>query len=663
MIYYIDEQKELFENEIYKKATLQQCLEYFKDKDVVEVDTETEFCPWSINKTKEKSRLPDPYTSKVLCIQLGDFDNQFVINCATTSFIEVVKILLEDATKLKIFTNAFFDLRFIFHWGINPVNICDIFLQEMILTRGMEKPKGYRSLEGMALRYLGVQLNKEVRGQIQWRGLDSTVIKYAAEDVMYQNKIRLIQKKQLSDFNLQRYADLENRYVLDLARTSYLGFGIDVDKWKKVEENNLLLLEEYRKKLDDWVINNLPKFTEQTLFWVQVNVKWTSFMQVIPVMKELGVDLKVLDKETNEEKESVGLKLLQKQSHKSDLIPIYIRFKELAKEVSTYGSKFLLENLNPVTKRVHSEFFQILETGRISSNKPNIQNIPGELNGETHPLRRCFKPSDGNTFIVADYSQQEPRITADYSQDEYLIDFILNGSGDSHSLIATMISEYLLGEHIEVTKHNNPFVPKFGKNIRSIGKTINLGKDYGKSAYTTAPDLGISVEEAQQLFNIIDSKTPKKIAYFKRWQEFVEKNGFIRTDDVVGSITWFSDYERYKYLKSLDFNEKSKREISEFYKLKGAMERFAQNNRIQGSASLMTKIAHIYINDEFVKRNIQNKAFICALIHDEIVAESSIELKEEVADIMKECMERAGRIFCKTIPMKVEPKITMEWLH
>lgn len=533
----------------------------------------------------------------------------------------------------------------------------------MILTRGLDKPKGYRSLGGMAERYLGVKLNKEVRGQIQRRGLDKTVVKYAAEDVQYQNKIRLLQLEQLKKLDLLRYADLENKYVISLARTSYNGFGIDKNKWLKVEEDNKKLVLEYREKLDNWIIENLPEFSEKTLFWTQVNVKWTSYMQVISVMKKLGVDLQIADKKTGEEKESVGLKILQKQSHKSELIPMYIKYKELMKEISTYGSKFLLENVNPVTNRIHSEYFQILETGRISSNNPNLQNIPGELKGETHPLRKCFTPKEGNIFVVADYSQQEPRITADYSKDEYLIDFILNGSGDSHGLIATMISEYLLGEHIEVTKDNNPFVQKFGKNIRSIGKTINLGKDYGKSAYTTAPDLGISIDEAQKLFDIIDSKTPKKIAYFKKWQQFVEHNGYIVTDDLVRSKTWFQDFKEYSILKRIPYNEKTKKDISKFFKLKGSLERFAQNNRIQGSAALMTKIAHIMIEEEFAKRNIQVKAFIVNLVHDEIVAECVYEIRQEVADIMQECMLKAGKLFCSIIPMKAEPEITMEWLH
>lgn len=597
MIYIVTGQELLFEESWIKKASMQDVEKYFLNKDIIEVDTETERCPWGKLPAKgrvkkvdkedftRKDRLPDPYTSKVLCIQLGDRQNQFVIECATVNFIPITKKLLEDSTKLKIFTNAFFDLRFIFHWGINIKNICDIFLQEMILTRGLSVKilgRGYRSLGGMCDRYLGVHLNKEIRGQIHWRGLDPTVVKYAAEDVTYQNDIRLIQEEKLRELNLYRYADLENRYVISLARTSYRGFGIDSQKWLKVEEENNKILLKYQEELDNWVINNQPKYSETTLFDKRCLIKWTSSDQVKPLMKDLGINIETRDKKTGEDKESVEIKLLQKQINKSELIPIYIRYKELKKEITTYGSAFLEQNLNPITKRVHSEFFQILETGRISSTKPNIQNIPGMLEEDTHPLRLAFTPKEGNIFVVCDYSQQEPRITADYCQDPYLIDFITNGDGDSHSLISTMISEYLLGEEIKVSKHNNPFVPSFNKTIRAIGKMINLGLDYGKSAFSVKDDLNTTQEEAQRLIDIIKSKTPLKQKYFETWQRFVEENGYIVTDDLVFSRTWFEKYDRYSELKVIPYDKKTRKEVKEFYKLKGQMERFAQNNRIQG---------------------------------------------------------------------------------
>jgi DNA polymerase I-like protein with 3'-5' exonuclease and polymerase domains len=404
MKFFITNQKTLFEDEYIKSCTIQHCVDYFSNEKIIEVDTETEFCTWDINIDPLKRRLPDPYTSKVLTLQLGNRFNQFVIDCESVDFIPYVKPLFENPNILKIFTNAFFDLRFIFHWGINTKNICDIFLNEIILTRGLTKPKGYRSLGGMTERYLGIKLNKEVREEIQTRGLDTTVIMYASEDVRYMSRIKELQDVELMKQNLHKYAELESRYIISLARTSYKGFKLNKEKWLKVEAANKMLLRKYINDLDEWVIQNAPQ--KDTLFPI-CTIKWTSSEQVVPFMKSLGIDVEVPDKDKGGIKESVEIKLLLKQLDKSPILPLYIKFKEVSKELTTYGSKFLIKNLNPVTKKVHSEFYPILDTGRISSNKPNIQNIPGEQEGHTHPLRLAFEPFH-DVFIVADYSQQEP---------------------------------------------------------------------------------------------------------------------------------------------------------------------------------------------------------------------------------------------------------------
>lgn len=678
MIYLISNQTRLFSSDI-KTCKPEDCLEYFKDKNEIQIDTETEMCTWSTpvkrpikplsekeleKKKKNKSRLPDPYTSKVLLWQLGDYDNQFVVDFQTGDF-SMLYPLLEDESKIKILANGFFDIRFFWHWGVQIKNVYDVFLAECIIHRGKELPDGFRSLESMALRYAGVQLNKDVRGQIHWRGVDEPVVRYSAGDVKYMQIIKEKQLEQLKEADLLNYLRLENRYVIDLAEVSYRGIGINTSKWLEVESKNKEKLVKLYKALNSWVIENkYTRFISKTLFGEEVQINWNSSEQVAPLFKEIGIDVIVQDKDTGEDKDSVELKHLKKQTSKSTILPIYIQYKEINKEITTYGEKFLKQNLNPKTGRIHSEFFQILETGRISSNRPNMQNIPGtDDEGHTHPLRLAFTTKEGRTFVVADYSQQEPRITAEYCQDPYLVDFILNGSGDTHGLIATMISEYLLGEHIEVTKKNDPMVPKFGKTIRAIGKTINLGRDYGKSAFTTAPDLGISVEETEQLFKIIEDKTPKKKEYFLKCQRFTAKNGYMQTDDVFRSRTYFDGYPEYTKLQSIPYEELTREQRRKFYQLKGEMERFSQNNRIQGTAALMTKLAHIYVNNELDKRNLRGIVFIANLIHDEIVADSPKEYAEEVSILLKECMERAGAVFCKTIPIKVEPVITDLWLH
>ena len=212
-----------------------------------------------------------------------------------------------------------------------------------------------------------------------------------------------------------------------------------------------------------------------------------------------------------------------------------------------------------------------------------------------------------------------------------------------------------------INKKNNPLVPNLNRKIRDIAKTINLGRDYGKSAFTTAPDLGISVDECQKMFDIIESKTPKKKEYFAKCADFVKKNGFIYTDKVFLSRTYFENYDRYGELLNIPYEEKTRQEIKEFFKIKGELERFSQNNPIQGTAGLMTKLAHIFFSDELKKLGIPEKIYVVNVVHDEIVVDCPIKYTEQIAQLLSDCMVRAGKIFCERIPMKADPVISFTW--
>ena len=163
--------------------------------------------------------------------------------------------------------------------------------------------------------------------------------------------------------------------------------------------------------------------------------------------------------------------------------------------------------------------------------------------------------------------------------------------------------------------------------------------------------------------DIIDSKTPKKIEYFKRCKDFVEKNGYIISDDIFKSKTYFYAYEEYVQLRNISYDDRTKEQNKRFYKLKGELERFAQNNRIQNTGALMTKLAHIYINNEIEKRGWQNKAWIANAVHDELDGEANEDIAEEFSKVMQECMIKAGKVFCEIIPMKVDPAIEDSWQH
>ena len=253
------------------------------------------------------------------------------------------------------------------------------------------------------------------------------------------------------------------------------------------------------------------------------------------------------------------------------------------------------------------------------------------------------------------------RLTAEYSKDKVLEDFILYGDADLHNLVSTTISKYLLGQEIKVTKKNNPIVEKYNKKIRDIGKMINLGIDYGKSAFSIKDDLNITQKEAQKLLDIIKAKTPQKEKYFQDNFKFVEQNGYIIIDKLTNRRCYFSNYEEYIKLKNIKYEDKSKEDISRFYKIKGEMERFARNYPIQGSGGTILKLSSILFYNKMLELNLQNFCYIVNLVHDEIVVETNIENQEKVKKILENSMIEAGKYLCKTIPMKVDPVIGDNW--
>lgn len=646
----------LFEFEEFKIGKVSEFIKWIESKSEVSVDSETEY-------NQKKKGIASPYTEKMLLLQIGDFNDQWLFD-PNTFDISFLKKYFEDKNLCKLFVNSFFDLRFLYHKGFAVQNVYDCFLAELSLTLGQDRPKGYRGLGQMCDRYCGVHLDKDIRGQIHYRGLDDTVLRYSANDVKYLSLIKEKQLIEVNKMNLENTIKLENRFILTLAKISYKGFKVDPVKVLKIAEENKVIALGLEQKLNDYVIGlGDPNFIDNQVDLFtggnSCNINWDSPKQVVKLFKTLGINCQIRDKKTGKMKDSVDGKHLQRQKSKFEVLPIYLEYKETQKEITTYGEKFIKNNLCPITNRMHSEFFPILETGRISSSNPNLQNITATDGGEVSLLRECFITENGRSLIISDYSQQEPRLTAEYSNDAYLVNFILNGDGDSHNLTSTAISSFLLGEEVKVTKKNNPFVSQYNMKLRDIGKMINLGLDYGKTAYSVKDDLNCTEQEAQKLIDVLKSKTPEKQAYFKANGEFVKKNGYIRIDSVTNRISYFPEWGLYKELSKIPYDEKTKEQISKFYKSRGSMERGGANRTIQGSGGSMTKLAAIFFDDKVTELKLD--AFIVNLIHDEIVVDSEDSIKEQVKQILEESMIKAFKYFCKTIPCKVDSFIGKNW--
>lgn len=420
MIYLVTKQQQLFDSEEFTIISPEQSLEIMKDWEVVQFDTET------------SGR--DPHICQLLCAQFGHNGIQIVVDCQSVN-INLYKNILE--TKPLIGHNLKFDLQFLYNYAIIPTKIWDTMIVEQLLYLGYP-PAGQLggisfSLKAVADRRLGIDIDKTVRGEIIWRGLDTKVILYAAGDVVELENIRNSQLKDLEEKQCFNGALLENSFVPAIAYLEWCGIKLDEKKWKEKMANDQANLKVAEQQLNDFVANmaitsNFPFCTvnlQGDLFAgfdtkPKCNINWSSSKQVIPFAKYLGFNTNVKDKKTGENKDSVLEKALSVQKGINDeFLDLYFKYQEYSKVVTSFGQGHL-DSINPVTGRLHTSFKQLGTTsGRMScgNNQPNtdlskfkklplgrckyfnLQQLPAD-----EQTRSAFVSEPGNKFVSCDYS-------------------------------------------------------------------------------------------------------------------------------------------------------------------------------------------------------------------------------------------------------------------
>jgi DNA polymerase-1 len=435
--------------ELGTKSTVEDCLEYFQFTPHVEVDTET-------------SGL-DPHKDKIVSLQLGDHANQWFIDTRHVDIL-LFKQLLES--KLCILHNAKFDYKMLRKAGIVLEQIYDTMLAECVLACGHDK-WGY-TLKALYKRYLGIELAKEEQKSfIGLKNQEFTLaqIEYACEDVSNLGNIRAHQMMKLQKFDLKYCANLENEVVKALGDIEYNGMYLDSDAWIKMTNAHKAKLFIIQQNLDKLVMEDpkLVKFRPQgqqaNLFGDYerpTSINFGSPKQVLEICHILGEPV-----ETTNEREIGKLAKLDAETSevifsKHPFFGLLLQNREAAKIVSTYGLSFL-DYINPVTGRIHTNFWQVLNTGRVSSGDPNLQNLPAK-----NLFRNCFKARPGFKWVSIDYSGQELRIMADGSGEQGFID-VLNSGQDLHCYAGEMMFK-------------RPIDKKKDKALRDKAKTINFGR-------------------------------------------------------------------------------------------------------------------------------------------------------------------------------------------
>ncbi|WP_299062191.1 DNA polymerase I [uncultured Polaribacter sp.] len=298
-------------------------------------------------------------------------------------------------------------------------------------------------------------------------------------------------------------------------------------------------------------------------------------------------------------------------------------YRQYKKLQSTYVDA-LPNEINAKTGRIHTEYMQaVAATGRLSSNNPNLQNIPIRTE-RGREVRKAFVPKDDNhVLLAADYSQIELRIIAALSEEENMINAFKNGE-DIHASTAAKVFNVALEN---VTREQ-----------RSNAKTVNFGIVYGVSAFGLSNQTNLSRSEAKELIDTYYETYPKLKAYMTSQVEFAREHGYVETV-----------LNRRRYLK--DINSRNAM-------VRSGAERNAVNAPIQGSAADIIKLAMINIHNRFEKENFKSKMLL--QVHDELVFDAHKEELEIIRPIIKHEMENA---FKMSVPLDVEIDLGENWLE
>ena len=317
---------------------------------------------------------------------------------------------------------------------------------------------------------------------------------------------------------------------------------------------------------------------------------------------------------------STNAEVLEKLSEEHEIVRKILEYRQLAKLKSTYGDG-LLAVIDEKTGRVYSKFNQtVTVTGRISSQEPNLQNIPvrTELGRE---LRKMFVAKEGCVFVDADYSQIELRVLAHISEDEALCN-AFNTGVDVHTLTASNVFGVELEEVTDT--------------MRSHAKTVNFGIIYGMGEYSLAKDLGISVKEAREYINNYFDKYRGVDRYMNSIIETTKEKGYVET--------MFSRRRKITEINSSNFM------------LRSAAERMTRNTPIQGSAADIIKIAMVSVEKRLREENL--KSSLILQIHDELIIEAYEDEADKVVEILTSSMESAAKL---SVPLVAEAKCGKSW--
>ena len=526
---------------------------------------------------------------------------------------EKIRPILADERKDKLAHNAKFDLIVCRRHGLPLAGrFIDTMIGEFLLDPGSRS----LGLKALAIKYLGIEMTPIVdligKGRNQTT-MDTVAIgrvaDYAAADVDMTWRIWEKIRPQLEKTGLIKlFWDLEMPLIPVLA---------------DMEMHGVLLDAAYLNKMAGELRERLAQLAGEIYDYVGYEFNLNSTQQLSDALfGTLGLPAKGL-KKTKSGHYSTAASVLESMRGAHPVIDLLLEYRQLTKLLSTY-IEALPRMINPETGRIHTSFDQTgAETGRISSNNPNLQNIPvrSELGRR---IRKAFIAPPQHYLLAADYSQVELRILAHISGDEHMLAAFAQGL-DIHAATASKVYGVPLED---VTSQQ-----------RSVAKMMNFATSYGVSAYGLASRAGLSMEEARHFMDTYFQTYPGVKRYLAETIAKAREQGYVET--LLG---------RRRYFPVL----KSTARVSQ--QARAAAERAAINFPIQGSAADILKIAM-----REVHRKLREQGFAARMIlqvHDELVLETPAAEMAVVAPLVVETMEAAYEL---KAPLRADPEFGENW--
>jgi DNA polymerase I len=472
---------------------------------------------------------------------------------------------------------------------------------------------GMDALAGSYLNYAPVSIEtligKRGKNQISMRDVAvEKIMNYAAEDADITWQLQTIFSPLLKEANAQKLFDeVEMPLVPVLAAMEREGIAIDTETLKK---HSAQLATEI----------SVIELEIQNLAGTPFNI--SSPKQVGDILFEV-LKISAKPKKTKTGQYATGEDILQKLIKNHPIIEKILEYREMMKLKNTYVDT-LPEMMNVKTGRIHTSYNQVVAaTGRLSSDNPNLQNIPVRT-ARGREIRKAFIPKNNNYVLMsADYSQIELRIVASICGDENMCAAFRDGK-DIHTATAARV--YGIAES-EVTKE-----------MRYKAKSVNFGIIYGQGAFGLAENLGISRGEAKELIENYFREYPGVKKYMDDTVNFAREYGYVQT--ILG---------RRRYLSDI---------LSTNAVVRGFAERNAINAPIQGSAADMIKVAMINVQAALIKNKFETKLLL--QVHDELV----FDVPENEVEIIKPVIEAAMINALKlNVPTEVGIGVGKTWLE